>query len=150
MKNFDKILADARTANTQGRYQDSESLFRKALDLQTKLLNEKDISIAETLMDLALNVSNQGRDEEALALFRRAEPIIQVSPMTLIELGLPLIKDTMRQIPNAMIRHYSLPQELLVPGVKLLQARALIFRVFLEKAQMPTPELPKKENLLLL
>ena len=80
MKNFDKILADARTANTQGRYQDSESLFRKALDLQTKLLNENDISIAETLMDLALNVSNQGRDEEALALFRRAEPIIQVSP----------------------------------------------------------------------
>ena len=80
LKNFDKILADARTANTQGRYQDSESLFRKALDLQTKLLNENDISIAETLMDLALNVSNQGRDEEALALFRRAEPIIQVSP----------------------------------------------------------------------
>ncbi len=80
LKNFDKILADARTANTQGRYQDSESLFRKALDLQTKLLNEKDISIAETLMDLALNVSNQGRDEEALALFRRAEPIVQVSP----------------------------------------------------------------------
>ena len=31
-------------------------------------------------MDLALNVSNQGRDEEALALFRRADPIIQVSP----------------------------------------------------------------------
>ena len=80
LKNFDKILADARTANTQGRYQDSETLFRKALNLQTKLLNNKDISIAETLMDLALNVSNQGRDEEALALFRRAEPIIQVSP----------------------------------------------------------------------
>ena len=55
-------------------------------------------------MDLALNVSNQGRDEEALALFRRAEPIIRSHLMTLIELGLPLIKDTMRQIPNAMIR----------------------------------------------
>ena len=26
LKNFDKILADARTANTQGRYQDSESV----------------------------------------------------------------------------------------------------------------------------
>ena len=105
LKNFDKILADARTANTQGRYQDSESLFRKALDLQTKLLNERDISIAETLMDLALNVSNQGRDEEALALFRRADPIIQVSRlMTLIELGLPLIKATMRQILNDMIK----------------------------------------------
>ena len=80
LKNFNSLLADARVANTQARYRDSESLFRKALDLQSKLLNNNDISIAETLLDLALNVSNQGRDEEALALFRRAEPIIQVSP----------------------------------------------------------------------
>ena len=80
LKNFDKIISDARAANTQGRYKDAEDLFRNALDLQAKLLNKNDISIAETLMDLALNVSNQGRDEEALALFRRAEPIIQVSP----------------------------------------------------------------------
>ena len=79
LKNFSKLLNDARIANTQGRYSDSETLFRKALDLQTKLLNKNDISIAETLLDLALNVSNQGKDEEALALFRRAEPIIQVS-----------------------------------------------------------------------
>ena len=81
LKNFDSIVINARTANTQGRYKDSEDLFRKALDLQSKLLNKNDISIAETLMDLALNVSNQGNDEEALALFRRAEPIIQVSPL---------------------------------------------------------------------
>ena len=128
----------------------TQNLFRKALDLQTKLLNEKDISIAETLMDLALNVSNQGRDEEALALFRRAEPIIQVSPNDSDRARFASYQGTMRQIPNAMIRHYSLPQELLVPGVKLLQARALIFRVFLEKAQMPTQEQPKKESLLLL
>lgn len=81
LENFSQILTDARVANTQGRYKDSESLFRKALDLQSKLLNKNDISIAETLLDLALNVSNQGRDEEALALFRRAEPIVQISPM---------------------------------------------------------------------
>ena len=80
LKSFDKIISDARAANTQGRYKDAEEFFRNALDLQAKLLNKNDISIAETLMDLALNVSNQGRDEEALALFRRAEPIIQVSP----------------------------------------------------------------------
>ncbi len=80
LENFSKFLADARVANTQSRFKDSEILFRKVLDLQTKLLNENDISIAETLLDLALNVSNQGRDEEALALFRRAEPIIQISP----------------------------------------------------------------------
>ena len=150
LKNFDKILADARTANTQGRYQDSESLFRKALDLQTKLLNENDISIAETLMDLALNVSNQGRDEEALALFRRAEPIIQVSPNDSDRARFASYQGYHEANSNAMIRHYSLPQELLVPGVKLLRARVLIFRVFLEKAQMPTQEQPKKESLLLL
>ena len=123
LKNFDKILADARTANTQGRYQDSESLFRKALDLQTKLLNEKDISIAETLMDLALNVSNQGRDEEALALFKKADPIIQVSLMILIELALPLIRAIMKQILNGTTRLCSFPRELLAPGVKLLCAQ---------------------------
>lgn len=77
---FKAQIKDARAANAQGRYEDAESLFRQALDLQTKLLSPRDIAIAETLMDLALNVSNQGRDEEALALFRRAEPIVQVSP----------------------------------------------------------------------
>ena len=77
---FSSALKDARAANAQGRYRDAESLYRQLLDLQTRLLKPTDIAIAETLTDLALNVSNQGRDEEALALFRRAEPILQVSP----------------------------------------------------------------------
>lgn len=77
---FRQRVSDARTANNQGRYRDAETLFRQTLDLQTRLLAPTDVAIADTLMDLALNVSNQGRDEEALALFRRAEPVIQVSP----------------------------------------------------------------------
>jgi CHAT domain-containing protein/tetratricopeptide (TPR) repeat protein len=79
LSGFNDALKDARAANAQGRYRDAESLYRTLLDLQTKVLKPTDTAIAETLMDLALNVSNQGRDEEALALFRRAEPILQAS-----------------------------------------------------------------------
>ena len=73
-------LADARNANTQGRYATAELLLRNVLATQSKLLNEADVAIADTLLDLALAVSNQLRDEEALALFRRAEIIMQQSP----------------------------------------------------------------------
>jgi CHAT domain-containing protein len=79
LSGFNDALKNARAANAQGRYRDAESLYRTLLDLQTKVLKPTDTAIAETLMDLALNVSNQGRDEEALALFRRAEPILQAS-----------------------------------------------------------------------
>jgi CHAT domain-containing protein len=77
---FKTMVREARAANGLARYDEAERLFRRALALQGRLLSENDPAIAETLMDLALNVSNQGRDEEALALFRRAEPIIQRSP----------------------------------------------------------------------
>ncbi len=77
---FKASLQGARAANAQGRYREAEVQFRSALALQSRLLRADDIAIAETLMDFALNVSNQGRDEEALALFRRAEPIVQKSP----------------------------------------------------------------------
>lgn len=73
------LLRDARVANGQGKYQASEALFRQALDVQTRLFSENDVTAAEIMMDLALNVSNQGRSDEAAALFRRAEPIIQRS-----------------------------------------------------------------------
>lgn len=72
-------LADARTALAQGRYSSAEQLFRNVLAMQTRLLGDRDIALADTLLDLALSVSNQGRDEEALALFRRAEILLQQS-----------------------------------------------------------------------
>ncbi len=73
-------LADARTATAQGRYSNAELLLRNVLAMQTRLLLPSDVAIADTLLDLALSVSSQNRDEEALALFRRAELIIQQSP----------------------------------------------------------------------
>ncbi|MBU3694859.1 MAG: CHAT domain-containing protein [Rhodocyclaceae bacterium] len=77
---FKQLLRDGRSANGVRKFKESEDLIRQALEIQTRLLGENDVAIADTLMDLAINVSNQGRAEEAQALFRRAEPIIQRSP----------------------------------------------------------------------
>jgi len=70
---FDQLLTEARIANAQGKFEDSETLTRKALYIQTQFLGEDSELLVGTLLDLALNVSNSGRYEEAAALFRRIE-----------------------------------------------------------------------------
>ena len=77
---FKQLLRDGRSANGLRKFRDAEEQLRQALEIQTKLLGENNTAIADTLMDLALNVSNQARFDEAQALFRRAEPIVQRSP----------------------------------------------------------------------
>ena len=73
------LLRDARTATSLARYEEAEDLFRKALEIQTRLFGEDDATAADILIDLALAVSNQGRVDEAEALFRRAAPIMAQS-----------------------------------------------------------------------
>ena len=55
----------------------AEAAYRSALDVETKLFGPDSIAVGETLIELALQVSNQGRFDEAAALFRRAAPIIE-------------------------------------------------------------------------
>lgn len=74
-----QLVRAGRTANGIGRFADAETAFREALELETDTLKASDQIIAVTLLDLALNVSNQGRAEEATALFRRAAPLLQAS-----------------------------------------------------------------------
>ncbi|OYY63849.1 CHAT domain-containing tetratricopeptide repeat protein [Sphingomonas sp. 28-62-11] len=74
-----QLIRAGRTANGIGRFGDAETAFREALELETDTLKASDQIIAMTLLDLALNVSNQGRAEEATALFRRAAPLLQSS-----------------------------------------------------------------------
>jgi CHAT domain-containing protein len=80
LESFRQMIRDARNASSNFNFSQAEDIFRKALDLQAKLLSSNDPALADTLMDLALNVSNQGKAEEAQALFRRAEIIVQKSP----------------------------------------------------------------------
>ncbi len=69
----------ARLSNSVENYAAAEAAWRHALDVQTRLLGNDDPGLGETLMNLALEVSNQGRFAEADALFRRAEPLVQKS-----------------------------------------------------------------------
>ena len=77
---FRQLISDGRSASTHLDFAQAEDILRKALALQTSLLSKSDPAIADTLMDIALNASNQGKDEEAQALFLRAEAIVQKSP----------------------------------------------------------------------
>jgi len=77
---FRKLSQEGRNASNHFNFQEAEDTFRKALELQVRLLSPNDPAIAGTLMDLALSVSNQGKAEEAQALYRRAEGIVQTSP----------------------------------------------------------------------
>ena len=70
------MLRDARSANQRGDYELAENIHRELLALQTKVLGAENIAVAETLMDLAINVSNLGRFDEAETLLKRAEPMI--------------------------------------------------------------------------
>lgn len=71
------LLREGRLANSTENYAAAEVAFRHALELQSNEISASNEAIATTLLDLALNVSNQGRTEEAQALFRRAEPLVQ-------------------------------------------------------------------------
>ena len=79
MARLTRLLRAGRTANGIGRFSDAEVSFREALVLETGPLKANDQLVAATLLDLALNVSNQGRVEEAAALFRRATPMLQAT-----------------------------------------------------------------------
>ena len=70
------MLRDARQFNQMGQYEEAESLNRELLSLQLQLSGGETILAGETLLDLGLNVSNQGRYEEASAVFRRAENLL--------------------------------------------------------------------------
>ena len=76
---YKQLMRDARVANSARKFEQSESLFRQALQLQSQLLGDDADALADTLMDLALDLSNNGRFDESTALLRRAEKLVQKS-----------------------------------------------------------------------
>ena len=77
---FKQQISAARNAMSQYKHEQAEELLYQALNMQIKLLSENDPSIADTLMDMALNASNMEKSQEAEGFFRRAEAIVQKSP----------------------------------------------------------------------
>jgi CHAT domain-containing protein len=78
-----KALVEVARLDAAGRdYGDAEAAYRRVLDIQTRMFGSNNITVGQTLTELALQVSNQGRFDEAQGLFRRAEPIIEAAPDT--------------------------------------------------------------------
>jgi CHAT domain-containing protein len=72
-----KAIAQGRQDVESGNFSGAETAYRNALDIETRLFGPDSFAVGQMLIELAVQVSNQGRFDEAAALFRRADPIIQ-------------------------------------------------------------------------
>jgi CHAT domain-containing protein len=73
---YRELMRLGRLYNGEQRFVEAEQAERRALEIETRLFGDASAGVGEALMALALDVSNQGRFEEADALFRRAETIV--------------------------------------------------------------------------
>ena len=76
---YKKLVEQARLYGGADNYAGAEDAYRQALAIETRVFGADSAAVGETVAELALQVSNQGRFDEAAALFRRASPIIEAS-----------------------------------------------------------------------
>ena len=62
----------ASNLNAQGRYDEAEPLYRKALEIHTQVLGEDHPDTATSYNNVAYNLDDQGRYDEAEPLYRKA------------------------------------------------------------------------------
>ena len=79
LERFAGLSEQARIANSRSDYRAAEDDYRQALLIIERAQSTESPGAGKILMELALEVSNQGRTDEATGLFRRADPIIQRS-----------------------------------------------------------------------
>lgn len=77
---YQQLLQAGSRAAAGRNFAAAEAAYREALDVESRLFGPNSAVIGATLMELALQVSNQQRFDEAAALFRRATPIIESAP----------------------------------------------------------------------
>ncbi len=76
---FKKLIQTAHLYGGADNYAGAENAYRQALQIESGMFGADSLAVGETLAELALQVSNQGRFDEAATLFRRAQPIIDAS-----------------------------------------------------------------------
>ncbi|HEX4178995.1 MAG TPA: CHAT domain-containing tetratricopeptide repeat protein [Rhizomicrobium sp.] len=97
-----QLRAAGSHAAARGNYPAAEQAYRDALDIETRLFGTDSAAVGATLLELALQVSNQQRFDEAAALFRRATPIVEAAPSPEIRARLA----SYRGLDAANQRHY--------------------------------------------
>ncbi len=73
---YKRLVELGRLYGGADNYTQAEAAYRDALAIETRLFGPDAIAVGETLAELALQVSNQQRFDEAAALFHRAMPIV--------------------------------------------------------------------------
>jgi CHAT domain-containing protein/predicted negative regulator of RcsB-dependent stress response len=73
------FVALGRNDGAAGDFAGAEAAWRGALDIALRLFGEDSAAVGGGLIELALQVSNQSRFDEAAALFQRAAPILDQS-----------------------------------------------------------------------
>ncbi|HIJ37987.1 MAG TPA: hypothetical protein HPP80_03740, partial [Rhodospirillaceae bacterium] len=76
---LDSLARLARQWNSFGRHAEAEIAYRRALEIKLLQSPADDPALADILMPLAMEVSNQGRFREARALFAEAEWLVNHS-----------------------------------------------------------------------
>lgn len=77
---FNQLTRLGRLYNSTHNFAAAEDTYRQALEIETRVFGPDSEGVGGILIELALEVSNQGRFEEAAALFRRADPIVERAP----------------------------------------------------------------------
>jgi CHAT domain-containing protein len=90
LDSFYQLMQLGTAANDDSQYASAEQAFRSALAIQERILGPDDPAIATPLMDLALQISNQGRYAEADQLFARARTVVKNSSDSLVRSRLAL------------------------------------------------------------
>jgi CHAT domain-containing protein len=76
---YSQSVEMARIYSSRNDFSAAEAALRGALEINTKLFGPEAMPVGQALMELAVQVSNQGRFDEAAGLFRQAAPIIEAS-----------------------------------------------------------------------
>jgi len=79
LASFTELVRLGRFYNSTQNFAGAENAFRRAFDIETRALGPDAEGTGAVMIELALQVSNQGRFDEAAGLFRRADPIVQRS-----------------------------------------------------------------------
>ena len=79
------LIEQAHRLNGAGRHAEAEAIDRLALDRQLDRTGADDPELGNILMDLAMEVSSQGRFDEAKGLFDQAAPLVKRSPDPFVE-----------------------------------------------------------------
>jgi CHAT domain-containing protein len=97
-----QLRAAGSRASARGNYPAAEQFYRDALEIETRLFGPDSAAVGATLLELALQISNQQRFDESAALLRRATPIIEAAPSPEIRARLA----SYRGLDAANQRHY--------------------------------------------